>query len=125
MVLAASIAARALSGWMAREAPPGRVYACGSQSIGGFPFRIVTRCDKAAATFKSNRPPFDVTATSVTFSAALFRPTLLHGEITGPVTLADPGQAPIFVANCSSAQIDLLGLPSDPERVSVTVDTSA
>ncbi len=119
--LAASIAARALSGWVDREAQLGRVYACGSQNIGGFPFRIVTRCDKAAATFNSNRPPLDVTATSVTFSAALFRPTLLHGEITGPVTLADPGQAPIFVANWSSAQIDLLGLPSDPERVSVSV----
>jgi hypothetical protein len=119
--LAASIAARALSGWVDREAQLGRVYACGSQNIGGFPFRIVTRCDKAAATFNSNRPPLDVTATSVTFSAALFRPTLLHGEIAGPVTLADPGQAPIFVANWSSAQIDLLGLPSDPERVSVSV----
>src|SRR5487761_671864 len=67
--LAASIADRALSGWVDREAKLGRVYACGSQSIGGFPFRIVTRCDKAAATFNSNHPPFDVAATGVTFSA--------------------------------------------------------
>jgi len=117
--LAASIATRALSGWVAREAQLGRVYSCGSQSIGGFPFRIVTRCDKAAGTFNSNRPPFDVTATNVTFSAALYRPTLLHGEITGPVTLANPGEPPIFVVNWSHAQIDLLGLPSDPEGISV------
>ena len=77
--------------WVDREAKLGRTYACGSQSIGGFPIRIVIRCDKAAATFSSNHPPFDVTATGVTFSAALYRPTLLHGEIDGPVTVADPG----------------------------------
>ena len=119
--LAASIADRALSGWVDREAKLGRVYACGSQSIGGFPFRIVTRCEKAAATFTSNHPPFDVTATDVTFSAALYRPTFLHGEITGPVTLADPGKPPIFVVNWSRAQLDLVGLPSDPEGISVSL----
>jgi hypothetical protein len=117
--LAASIADRALSGWVDREAKLGRVYACGSQSIGGFPFRIVTRCDKAAATFNSNHPPFDLTATDVTFSAALYRPTLLHGDITGPVTLANPGEAPIFVANWTRAELDLLGLPTDPQGISV------
>ncbi len=117
--LAASIADRTLSGWLDREAKLGRVYACGSQSISGFPFRIVTHCEKAAARFNNNRPPFDLTASDVTFSAALYRPTLLHGEITGPVTLADPGQPPIFVVNWSSAHINLLGLPSDPEGISV------
>ncbi len=123
--LAASIADRTLAGWVEREARLGRVYACGSQSIGGFPFRIVTDCDKAAATFNSNNPPFDVTATDVTFSAALYRPTLLHGDITGPVTLADPGQPPIFVANWSRAQLDLLGLPPDPEGISVSLHAAA
>lgn len=117
--LAASMAGRALSGWIDREASLGRTYACGSQSIGGFPIRIVIRCEKAAATFNSNHPPFDVTATGVTFSAALYQPTLLHGEIDGPVTIADPGQPPLFVANWSWADLDLLGLPSDPERVSM------
>ena len=119
--LAASIADRALAGWIDREAKLGRVYACGSQGIGGFPFRIVIRCAQAAATFNSNHPPFDVTATDVTFSAALYRPTLLHGDITGPVTLANPGQPPIFVANWSRAQLDLLGLPTDPEGISVSL----
>ena len=117
--LAASLAGQALSGWVDREAKLGRVYACGSQNIGGFPIRIVIRCDKAAATFNSNHPPFDLTATGVTFSAALYRPTLLHGEIAGPVTIADPGQPPIFVANWSQAELDLLGLPPQPQRVSI------
>ncbi len=122
--LAASIADRALAGWIDREAKLGRVYACGSQSIGGFPFRIVIRCVQAAATFNSNNPPFDVTATDVTFSAALYRPTLLHGDITGPVTLANPGQPPIFVTNWSRAQLDLFGLPTDPEGISVSLARS-
>ncbi len=119
---AASVAERALNGWIEREAALGRIYACGAQSIGGFPFSIVTRCDQAAANFKSNRPPFDVRAKSVAFAAELYRPTLLHGEVSGPVTLADPGQSPLFVAAWRRAQLDLLGMPGDPERVWIALD---
>ena len=116
---AASIANEALAGWIGREAALGRVYACGSQSIGGFPFGIVIHCDKPSAAFKSNRPPFDVSAGDFTFSAQVFRPTLLNGEISAPVTLADPGQGPAFVANWLAARLTLLGLPPEPERVTV------
>jgi hypothetical protein len=118
---AASIADRAMSGWIDREAALGRVYACGAQSIGGFPFSIVTRCVNAAAAFNSNNPPFAVKASDVTFSAQLYRPTLLTGDISGPVTLADPGQQPVFVANWSRARISLLGVPPDPERITVSL----
>ena len=118
---AASIANRALSGWIEREAALGRAYACGSQTIAGFPFGIVIRCDKAAAAFTSSRPPFDVSAENITFSAQVFRPTLLNGEVAGPVTLANPDQSPVFVANWSRAQLALLGLPPEPERVTVTL----
>lgn len=116
---AASIANEALAGWIAREAALGRVYACGSQSIGGYPFGIVIHCDKARAAFNSNRPPFDVSVSDFTFSAQVFRPTLLNGEISAPVTLADPGQGPALVANWSAARLTLLGLPPEPERVTV------
>jgi hypothetical protein len=116
---AASIANQALSGWIDREAALGRIYACGSQSVGGFPFGIVIRCDKAAAAFKSNRPPFDVSATNVAFSAQVFRPTLLNGEITGPLTLADPGQPPIYTANWSQGRLALLGVAGEPQRMTV------
>src|SRR6516164_11574340 len=118
---AASIANRALTGWIEREAALGRAYACGSQTIAGFPFGIVIRCDKAAAAFTSNRPPFDVRAENITFSAQVFRPTLLNGEVTSPVTLANPDQSPVFVANWSRAQLALLGLPPESERVTVTL----
>ena len=118
---AASIANRALSGWIEREAALGRAYACGSQTITGFPFGIVIRCDKAAAAFTSNRPPFDVRAENITFSAQVFRPTLLIGEVASPVTLANPDQSLVFVANWSRAQLALLGLPLEPELVTVTL----
>jgi hypothetical protein len=118
---AAAIADRALVGWIDREAALGRAYACGSQTIGGFPFGIVIRCDQAAAAFSSNRPPFDVSAANITFSAQVFRPTLLNGEVASPVTLANPDQSPAFVANWSRAQLTLLGLPPEPERVTVTL----
>ena len=42
---AAGEVATILDGWRAREAKSGRVYACGSQSIGGFPFRFELDCD--------------------------------------------------------------------------------
>jgi hypothetical protein len=118
---AANIAGNAEAAWIAREAALGRVYACGNQSIGGFPFSIISSCDHAAATFKSTNPPFDVRAGNVTFSAEVFRPTMLNGTITGPVTLADPGQQPVFVANFTDARLRLLGLPPDPEAITVSV----
>ncbi len=46
---ASSIADRTLAGWVEREAAAGRIYSCGSQSIGGFPFRIEANCVDAAA----------------------------------------------------------------------------
>ncbi len=119
---AASVAERTLNGWIEREAALGRVYVCGTQSIGGFPFSIITRCEETAATFKSNQPPFDVKAKGVAFSAELYRPTLLNGDVSGPVTLADPGQPPIFIADWSRARLSLLGLPGEPERVSIALD---
>jgi len=37
---AAGKAEQTIDGWRAREARAGRIYACGSQTIGGFPFQI-------------------------------------------------------------------------------------
>src|SRR3974390_313323 len=96
---AASIADRTLSGWTDREAALGRIYRCGTQNIGGFPFGIIIGCQTASAQFNSNQPPFDVHAGGVTFSAEIYRPTRLAGDVTGPVTLANSGQPPVFVIN--------------------------
>ncbi|MGA2818552.1 MAG: DUF2125 domain-containing protein, partial [Xanthobacteraceae bacterium] len=87
----ASVADRTLAGWVEREAAAGRVYSCGSQSIGGFPFSIRARCANAAAEVKNYQPPFAVQAQAVTFAAEVFYPTRLVGDVTGPLTLADFG----------------------------------
>jgi hypothetical protein len=119
---AAGIADRAMTGWMARETAAGRVYTCGSQTISGFPFRIEADCATAGATINSTQPPFAVSAKDVSVAAQVYRPTLLVGEISSPVTVAEPGQPPRFVANWSRGRGSVSGLPPEPDSVSVTLD---
>jgi len=119
---AAGIADRTMSGWMAREAAAGRVYSCGSQTISGFPFRIEADCTTVGAVINSTQPPFAVSAKDVSVAAQVYRPTLLIGEISSPVTVAEPGQPPSFVANWSRARASVSGLPPEPDSVSVTLD---
>ena len=118
---AANVADRTLAGWVAREAAGGRVYTCGSEGISGFPFRIQTRCTEAGATLNTTQPPLAVAARDITFSAGVFHPTRLVGAITGPLTVAAPGQPPSLVANWSSAEISVSGLPPEPDAVSVNL----
>jgi hypothetical protein len=119
---AAGIADRTMSGWMAREAAAGRVYSCGSQTISGFPFRIEADCHTVGAAITSTQPPFAVSAKDVSVAAQVYHPTLLVGEVSSPVTVAEPGQPPRFVANWSRARASVSGLPPEPDSVSVTLD---
>ncbi len=118
---AAGVANRTLAGWIASEAAAGRLYTCGSEGIGGFPFSIQVRCVQAAAAFKSAPSPVDLAAKDITFTAQVYRPTVLVGDVVGPVTVAAPGQAPSLVANWASARMRLDGLPPNPEAVSISV----
>lgn len=119
---AAAKAEIAMEGWRAREAQAGRVYACGSQSTGGFPFRFEVNCGAASAVFRSNQPPVEVKAGGVLVVAQVYQPNLLISEIQGPLTIADIGQAPKIVANWKLGQSSLRGTPRAPERVSVVFD---
>ncbi len=119
---AASVADRSLTGWVEREATAGRVYGCASQTIGGFPFSIKARCANAVAEIKSNQPPFTVRSDNVTFTAEVYHPTLLTGDVTGPLTLAESGGPPSFVANWSRAQVSVYGQPPYPEGVSFVLE---
>ncbi len=51
---AAAAAETALAGWRAREAKAGRIYECGSERIGGFPFRIEVRCASPSVELRGN-----------------------------------------------------------------------
>lgn len=119
---AASVADRTLAGWVAREAAAGRVYTCGSQGIAGFPFRIQARCVEAAAAVDAPTPAFVVAAKRITFTAQVYHPTLLVGEVTGPLTVAARGQPPAFVATWSAARISVSGVPPDPDALSITIE---
>jgi hypothetical protein len=111
-----------LDGWREREAKAGRVYACGSQSVGGYPFRIEVNCDNASALFRSNQPPVEIKSTGILVAAQIYQPTLLISEFHGPLTIAEPGQPPAFTVNWKLAQSSVRGTPAAPERVSFVLD---
>lgn len=112
-----------IDGWRAREAKAGRVYACGSQTVGGYPFRFELSCDAASATF--SQPPLELKSRGVLVAAQVYQPNLLISEFHGPLTIADPGQPPDIVVNWKLAQSSLSGTPQAPERVSFVVDLPA
>jgi hypothetical protein len=111
-----------VEGWRAREAKAGRIYACGSESFGGYPFRFEMTCDAASALFESNQPPVEVKARGILVAAQIYQPTLLISEFHGPLTVAAPGQAPHLVVNWKLAQSSVRGTPAAPERVSLVLD---
>lgn len=115
----ASIADRTLAGWVEREVAAGRVYSCGTQSIGGFPLSIQAHCADASAEIKNSEPPYAVAAKAIDFAAEVYRPTRLAGDVTGPLTLAALGQQPSLTADWTRARIIVHGVPPDPEAVSI------
>lgn len=119
---ASAVADRTLAGWVEREAAAGRVYSCGSQSIGGFPFRIEANCIDAAAQVGAGQPLYAVKAKAINFTAEVWHPTRLVGEIGGPMTVACPSQAPSWSADWTRARLTVLGLPPDPDAVSIWLD---
>jgi hypothetical protein len=119
---AANVADRTIAGWIEREAKAGRVYSCGEQTIGGFPFRIEARCIDAGADVRSHEAPFAVKVKDILVAAQVYHPTLLIGEVTGPLTLSEPGKPPSFIANWQLAQTSVRGLPPEPEQLSFVID---
>jgi hypothetical protein len=122
---AAEEAHAAMEGWRAREAKAGRIYDCGAQRFGGFPFRFEVSCDRASAVFQSNEPPVEIKAKSVLVAAQVYQPNLIISEFHGPLTIADLGKAPKIVANWKLGQSSVSGTPKAPERVSLVFDQPA
>jgi hypothetical protein len=118
----AAKADQTLAGWVEREAAAGRVYSCGSQSIGGFPLGIHAHCIGATAEIKNSEPPYAVTAKSIDFVAEVYNPTRLIGDIAGPVTLSPPGQSASLRADWTRAQIVVSGVPPNPDQITIELD---
>src|SRR4051812_18081948 len=106
---AAQATETAMEGWRVREARSGRVYACGSQKLGGFPFRFEVLCDQASAVIKSAQPPIELKAANIHVAAQVYAPKLLISEFTGPLTIAEPGKPPGYIADWKLAQSSVRG----------------
>jgi hypothetical protein len=119
---AASLARTNLAEWREREAKEGRVYTCGTEAVGGYPFRIEVRCSEPTAELRSNLPPVSLKAKEILAAAQIYQPTLLITEFTGPMTIAEPGQPPSFVAKWRLGQTSVRGTPAAPESGSIVVD---
>jgi hypothetical protein len=119
---ASSKAQATLAQWREQEARLGRTYACGTQSTGGYPFRLEVRCDDAAVEMRAFQPTLLIAAKSLLVVAQVYDPTLLIGEITGPMTVSETAAPEALVANWRLAQISVRGRPNAPERVSMAAD---
>jgi hypothetical protein len=119
---AADKAQHTIDGWRAREAKSGRIYSCGSQDLGGFPFRIEVTCGQASALFRSNEPPLELKADRLLVVAQVYQPGLIISEFHGPLTIGQPGKEPEFLASWKLAQSSIRGTPAAPQRASLVFD---
>ena len=119
---AAAAAETAIDGWRAREARSGRTYECGTQTIGGYPFRIEVRCSNPNAELRGKRAQLVLKGADLVMLAQVYDPTLLIGEFTGPMTVAEPGQSPAYVVNWTLGQSSVRGTPRAPQRGSLVFD---
>ena len=93
---------------------------CGEESFGGYPFRIELQCrnpvveDRGTAT--------TLRAGDLKAVAQVWDPTLLIGEVSGPMTVAPLGGEPTMTMKWTLAQASLRGLPVSSQRVSFVFD---
>ena len=112
--------------WRAREAREGRVHACGTQSIGGFPFRIEVRCSDPSAQLSDMAPPIALKAADALIAWQVYEPTLLIGEFTGPLALGEVGEVgkpASFMAHWRLAQASVRASRAGVERVSIVSES--
>jgi hypothetical protein len=119
---AASEARRTIAGWLEREAAAGRLYHCGSQTLGGYPFRLEVRCADARAELRNLHPATSLSLGEVLIVAQVYQPTLLISEFSAPLMIAEQGKQPSLIANWTDARTSVRGRPQAPERVSVVLD---
>jgi len=109
-----------MTAWRARETEAGRIYGCATTSFGGYPFRIEVDC--AAPSVDDRATALSIRAHNLAAVAQVWDPTLVIGEITGPLTVAPLGGSPTVSVDWTLAQASLRGTPGAPERLSIVID---
>ena len=109
----------------AKEAQAGRVYTCGSQSIGGYPFRIEVSCSETAADFRKPGSETALKMGPALVAAQIYDPQLVIGEFKGPLIVSSPHNPSSLEVNWTLAQTSVRGRPgASPERVSVVLNAA-
>jgi len=121
--LAAGAAEKTIAGWREREAHVGRIYTCEKQTVSGFPFRIEVRCVDPSIELRRNEPPIALKASDLVVVSQVYQPTHLITELVGPMTMAEPGQPPRYIAKWVLGQSSVRGTPAAPERASIVFDS--
>jgi hypothetical protein len=119
---AAAQAQGALEGWRVREAKAGRVYSCGAQSVGGFPFRIEVNCHRASAQLRDKDMALEIKTPSVVVAAQVYQPETLVSQFIGPLTVAVAGHAPFISANWTYGESRVTGTPRAPQSASLSFE---
>jgi hypothetical protein len=119
---AAQRAEATMATWVEQEAQRGRIHTCASRTVGGYPFRFEVRCTQPTMELTGQQPSQVVKAKDVVAVAQVYQPGLIIAEITGPVTIGEAGQPPVWQADWQVAQASLRGVPGRPERLSVVID---
>ncbi|HZS63667.1 MAG TPA: DUF2125 domain-containing protein [Xanthobacteraceae bacterium] len=122
---AAEATQRTVTGWFAREAQAGRLYGCGAQNIGGFPFRIEIGCEPATMEWRSTEPTAFLNAKGLLITAQIYQPTLLTSEFTGPLTMSGADGKRAFVADWKSLETEARGGPRNPQSAAISMDAAS
>jgi hypothetical protein len=117
---ATTAAEATMSAWRAHEADAGRIYGCATTNFGGYPFRIEVEC--AAPSVDDRATALSIRARNLSAVAQVWDPTLVIGEVVGPLTVAPLGGSPTAMMNWTLAQASLRGTPGAPERLSIVID---
>jgi hypothetical protein len=110
--------------WRAQEAQNGRIFECGRQQIGGYPFRIEVNCADPSIELQKSQPPLAGAAKNALFTVQVYDPTLVIGEFAGPLSIGEPSRPPDATAKWTLAQASLRGRPLAPERLSIVLDNA-
>jgi hypothetical protein len=116
----ATTAEATMTAWRAREADAGRSYGCATTGFGGYPFRLEVEC--AEPSVDDRATALSIRARNLVAVAQVYDPTLVIGELVGPLTVAPLGGSPTAQMDWALAQASLRGTPGAPERLSIVID---